>query len=175
MGGAMCDLTSWRLCLTALLTCRRRTSWGCASVRHVGTPSWCATRWVRGVGFGPRCTLLLSSTHATFCGLAFLVPQSLHTPTLRHVKRTLKASIGLHTHGPPRLVIGLHACLTCPPHAQVNGEWRINAPHIPPYHAAAVRLMQRLRAGGSCKLSYVPRAQNSAADALSNEAVDMQG
>ena len=52
---------------------------------------------------------------------------------------------------------------------QVNGVYRVKHPDMRPLHAQA---MAALRAFGDWKVRTVPREQNSAADALVNEALD---
>ena len=52
---------------------------------------------------------------------------------------------------------------------QVNGIYRVKHPDMRPLHAQAIAA---LRAFGDWKVRSVPREQNSAADALVNEALD---
>jgi ribonuclease HI len=55
---------------------------------------------------------------------------------------------------------------------QVNGKYRVKHPDMLPLHAQAVAA---LKAFGDWKVRSVPREQNSAADALVNEALDRVG
>ncbi len=52
---------------------------------------------------------------------------------------------------------------------QLNGRWRVKDPKLIPLLVAA---QQRLRAFRRWSAVHVPRAQNAAADALANEAID---
>lgn len=52
---------------------------------------------------------------------------------------------------------------------QVNGIYRVKHPDMRPLHAQAVAALARF---GEWKVRSVPREQNSAADALVNEALD---
>ena len=53
--------------------------------------------------------------------------------------------------------------------AQLHGRWRVKDAKLQPLHAEARRLLQRFDRWTAV---HVPRAQNSAADALCNEAID---
>jgi ribonuclease HI len=53
---------------------------------------------------------------------------------------------------------------------QVLGRWRVRNEGLAPYHAAAAALRARFRAFAA---RQVPRALNAAADAMSNEAIDV--
>jgi ribonuclease HI len=52
---------------------------------------------------------------------------------------------------------------------QVNGRWRVKDLKIVPLHAEVRASLARFR---HWTANHVPRAQNSAADALANEAID---
>jgi probable phosphoglycerate mutase len=52
---------------------------------------------------------------------------------------------------------------------QVNGRWRVKDLKIAPLHAEVRAALSRF---GRWTANHVPRAQNSAADALANEAID---
>jgi ribonuclease HI len=52
---------------------------------------------------------------------------------------------------------------------QMQGEWRVKHPNMKPQHA---RLKQKTGGFKSVIFTHVPRAQNSDADALANEAMD---
>jgi probable phosphoglycerate mutase len=52
---------------------------------------------------------------------------------------------------------------------QVNGRWRVKDLKIVPLHAEVRASLARFRRWSA---SHVPRAQNSAADGLANEAID---
>jgi ribonuclease H / adenosylcobalamin/alpha-ribazole phosphatase len=52
---------------------------------------------------------------------------------------------------------------------QVNGRWRVKDAKIAPLHAEVRASLGQLRRWTA---KHVPRAQNSAADALANEAID---
>ena len=52
---------------------------------------------------------------------------------------------------------------------QLHGRWRVKDAKLQPLHAEARRLLQRFDRWTAV---HVPRAQNSAADALCNEAID---
>ncbi len=52
---------------------------------------------------------------------------------------------------------------------QVNGTWNVNKEHLAPYHAAARDGLAQVAGGG---VSHVPRHLNSAADRMSNVAMD---
>jgi len=52
---------------------------------------------------------------------------------------------------------------------QLNGRWRVKDAKLKPLHAEAKRLLGRF---DKWRAAHVPRAQNSAADALANEAID---
>lgn len=52
--------------------------------------------------------------------------------------------------------------------SQVRREWKINLPHLRKLAGEAWELME----GMNVKLSWVPRNENSLADALSNKAID---
>ena len=52
---------------------------------------------------------------------------------------------------------------------QLSGRWRVKHPGIVPLHTAALEL---LRGFPRWTVRHVPRALNSAADALANEAID---
>jgi ribonuclease HI len=54
---------------------------------------------------------------------------------------------------------------------QVNGKWRCNAPHLKPLMTEAKAKMKKFN---KVKLEHIPRAQNTWADFLSNQAVDMK-
>ena len=51
---------------------------------------------------------------------------------------------------------------------QVRREWKINLPHLRELASEAWRLME----GVNVKLTWIPRSENNAADALSNKAID---
>ncbi len=53
---------------------------------------------------------------------------------------------------------------------QLHGRWRVRHPKIAPLWAEARRLLAGF--DGEWAANHVPRAQNSAADALANEAID---
>jgi ribonuclease HI len=55
---------------------------------------------------------------------------------------------------------------------QVNGEYKVKHPDMKPLHAAA---KQALGAFDRWEVRTVPRAQNAAADALVNQALDAAG
>lgn len=56
---------------------------------------------------------------------------------------------------------------------QVNGEYRVNAPHLIGYHAKAAKAVWDLRAKGHpVAVRWIPREQNSHADRLSKQAVE---
>ncbi len=52
---------------------------------------------------------------------------------------------------------------------QVNGEYKVKHPDMKPLHAAAMRALDGF---ASWRMRTVPRAQNAAADALVNQALD---
>ena len=52
---------------------------------------------------------------------------------------------------------------------QLHGRWRVKDAKLQPLHAEARRLLRRFDRWTAV---HVPRAQNSAADALCNEAID---
>ena len=52
---------------------------------------------------------------------------------------------------------------------QVNGEYKVKHPDMKPLHAAAI---EALRGFDRWRVRSVPRAQNAAADALVNQALD---
>jgi ribonuclease HI len=54
---------------------------------------------------------------------------------------------------------------------QINGRYKVKHPDMKPLHAEA---MKRLREFGRWRMKSVPRAQNAAADALVNQALDAQ-
>jgi len=84
------------------------------------------------------------------------------------------------------LIAGLTAALAIEPGAQVmvrldskllveqmTGRWRIKAPDLRPLAQAARDVAAEVSAaGGSVTYTWVPRAENSAADALANAAMD---
>ena len=51
---------------------------------------------------------------------------------------------------------------------QVRREWKINLPHLRELASAAWKLMEDM----NVKLEWIPRSENSMADALSNKAID---
>ena len=53
---------------------------------------------------------------------------------------------------------------------QLAGRWRVKDAKLRPLWAAALRLLHKLPQGWTA--AHVPRAQNAAADALANEAID---
>jgi ribonuclease HI len=54
---------------------------------------------------------------------------------------------------------------------QVNGEWTVRSPNIIPLYQKAIGLVERLvEQGYELRFIWVPREQNTAADALSREA-----
>jgi ribonuclease HI len=55
---------------------------------------------------------------------------------------------------------------------QVNGEYKVKHPDMKPLHAAAT---EALRGFDRWRVRTVPRAQNEAADALVNQALDAAG
>jgi ribonuclease HI len=55
---------------------------------------------------------------------------------------------------------------------QINGEYKVKHPDMKPLHAAA---KQALGAFDRWEVRTVPRAQNAAADALVNQALDAAG
>jgi ribonuclease HI len=55
---------------------------------------------------------------------------------------------------------------------QVNGEYKVKHPDMKPLHAAAI---EALRGFDRWRVRTVPRAQNAAADALVNQALDAAG
>ncbi len=62
-------------------------------------------------------------------------------------------------------------CVTCP---QINGNYKVNAPHLRPYHAEACALMATLYQGVVARpVEHIPREENGVADELSNQAMDM--
>jgi len=54
---------------------------------------------------------------------------------------------------------------------QINGRYKVKHPDMKPLYLEA---MQRLREFGRWRLRSVPRAQNAAADALVNQALDAE-
>lgn len=52
---------------------------------------------------------------------------------------------------------------------QINGVYRVKSAELKPLHEKAERLFKSF---GSARLSHVPRAENSLADAMANEAID---
>lgn len=52
---------------------------------------------------------------------------------------------------------------------QLNGEYKVKAPHIIPLVQKARRLLERFH---KVEITHIPREENSAADALCNEALD---
>jgi probable phosphoglycerate mutase len=54
---------------------------------------------------------------------------------------------------------------------QMSGRWKIKQPHLRPLAAEAAEL---LRSFDSVTFSWIPREQNSRADALANKAMDTQ-
>jgi ribonuclease HI len=52
---------------------------------------------------------------------------------------------------------------------QLNGAYRVRAPHLQPLWLRAVSLMDLL---ARCRIVHIPREQNSAADRLANLAID---
>jgi ribonuclease HI len=55
---------------------------------------------------------------------------------------------------------------------QVNGDYKVKHPAMKPLHAEAMR---ELEGFGAWSIRSVPRAQNAAADALVNQALDAAG
>ncbi|HEX9093042.1 MAG TPA: ribonuclease HI family protein [Coriobacteriia bacterium] len=55
---------------------------------------------------------------------------------------------------------------------QVNGHYRVKNAGLAPLHAEACALLSRF---ASAKVVHVRRAENEAADALANEAMDLRG
>lgn len=55
---------------------------------------------------------------------------------------------------------------------QLQGVYKVKAPHLKPYHERALGLLGQL---GRWEVRHVPREQNAAADALANEALDSGG
>lgn len=55
---------------------------------------------------------------------------------------------------------------------QVNGNWKVKEAHLQTLHQKVRALLTALPC--SFRISYVPRAQNAAADALVNQALDAQ-
>jgi ribonuclease HI len=53
---------------------------------------------------------------------------------------------------------------------QLHGRWRVKDAKLRPLWTAALRLLHDLPGGWTA--AHVPRAQNGAADALANEAID---
>jgi ribonuclease HI len=53
---------------------------------------------------------------------------------------------------------------------QLHGRWRVKDAKLRPLWAAALTSLRGFRSGWSA--AHVPRAQNSLADALANEAID---
>ena len=51
---------------------------------------------------------------------------------------------------------------------QINGRYRVRNTHLRLFHDLALHLMRGFR---SCQIAHVPRAQNTAADRLANQAV----
>ncbi len=55
---------------------------------------------------------------------------------------------------------------------QINGEYKVKHPDMKPLHAAAKKALAQF---GRWRVRSVPRAQNAAADALVNQALDAAG
>jgi ribonuclease HI len=55
---------------------------------------------------------------------------------------------------------------------QINGEYKVKHPDMKPLHAAAGEALAQF---GRWRVRSVPRAQNAAADALVNQALDAAG
>jgi ribonuclease HI len=55
---------------------------------------------------------------------------------------------------------------------QINGEYKVKHPEMKPLHAAATEALAQF---GRWRVRSVPRAQNAAADALVNQALDAAG
>lgn len=55
---------------------------------------------------------------------------------------------------------------------QLQGVYRVKAPHLQPYHQQALSILGRL---DSWEARYVPREENAAADELANQALDEAG
>jgi ribonuclease HI len=55
---------------------------------------------------------------------------------------------------------------------QINGEYKVKHPDMKPLHAAATEALAQF---GRWRVRSVPRAQNAAADALVNQALDAAG
>jgi probable phosphoglycerate mutase len=53
---------------------------------------------------------------------------------------------------------------------QLHGRWRVKDPKLRPLWAAALRILRELPGGWAA--AHVPRAENTLADALANEAID---
>ena len=58
------------------------------------------------------------------------------------------------------------------PALQVKGSWRCQHPNLTPLHSAALAALERLGGRARCLFEHIPRAQNAAADALANRAMD---
>ena len=54
---------------------------------------------------------------------------------------------------------------------QLNGQYRVKAPHLLPFWRAAKDALQKFE---SYTLSHVPRAENRQADELANQAIDQK-
>lgn len=52
---------------------------------------------------------------------------------------------------------------------QLNGSYRVKAPHLIPIFLKVLKLRQALR---SCRVTHVPREANQRADELANQAID---
>jgi|688.fasta_scaffold674636_2 ribonuclease HI len=52
---------------------------------------------------------------------------------------------------------------------QVQGKWKVKAPHIVPYRSKANSLLAKFK---SYSLSHIPREENTDADSLSKEAIE---
>ena len=54
---------------------------------------------------------------------------------------------------------------------QLNGQYRVKAPHLLPFWRAAREALQKFE---SYTISHVPRAENRQADELANQAIDQK-
>lgn len=52
---------------------------------------------------------------------------------------------------------------------QLGGQWQVKHPGLKPHHKTALALLNEFSA---CTLAHVPRAENTEADAMANEAID---
>jgi ribonuclease HI len=55
---------------------------------------------------------------------------------------------------------------------QVKGNYRVKKPHLKPLHEQTLALLSQLFPPSTFTIAYVPRAQNSLADALVNQTLD---